>query len=58
MKRKATEKDVSTPADISGATIGMLTSGIKNKVARSEAYDKLKRIKKVCTATTQAAQVH
>lgn len=30
-----------------GATVGMLTSGIKNKLARSEAYAKLKKIKDV-----------
>ena len=30
-----------------GATIGMLTSHIKNKIARSEAYQHLKKIKKV-----------
>ena len=33
--------------DGTGATIGMLTSGIKNKIARSEAYAKLKKIKDV-----------
>lgn len=31
------------------ATVGMLTSGIKNKIVRSEAYTRLKKAKKVCT---------
>lgn len=32
----------------SGPTVGQLTSGIKNKIARSEAYTRLKKAKKVC----------
>lgn len=35
-------------AEGQGPTIGMLTSHIKNKIARSEAYGQLKKIKKVC----------
>lgn len=31
------------------ATVGMLTSNIKNKIVRSEAYTRLKKAKKVCT---------
>lgn len=29
------------------ATVGMLTSNIKNKIVRAEAYDRLKKAKKV-----------
>jgi Na+/glutamate symporter len=31
------------------ATVGMLTSGIKNKIVRSEAYARLKKAKKART---------
>ena len=48
MKRKVTERDVSTAGSSEGATVGQLTSHIKNKLARSEVYGKLKHIKKVC----------
>jgi hypothetical protein len=50
MKRKVTEKDAAPAAKGPAPTIGMLTSGIRNKVARSEAYGKLKHIKKVLAA--------
>lgn len=39
------KKAADAAASGEGATIGMLTSGIRNKVARSEAYQKLKKIK-------------
>jgi hypothetical protein len=48
-----------TDATKSGATVSKLTSHIKNKVARSEAYNKLKLIKKVApTFCTTVAFVH
>jgi hypothetical protein len=50
-KRKIAEsvrKKAEGAGDIKdGATISKLTSHIKNKVARSEAYNKLKQLKKV-----------
>lgn len=42
LKRSRVAKD-------SPASIGQLTSAIKNKQARSEAYSKLKHLKQVCT---------
>lgn len=38
--------DVAAGSD-SGPTVGQLTSGIRNKIARSEAYNRLKKAKKV-----------
>lgn len=34
------------------ATVGMLTSSIKNKIVRSEAYTRLKKAKKVCASVS------
>lgn len=40
------------------ATIGMQTSSIKNKQARSEMYAKLKHKQKVCLNPTRVCSVH
>ena len=41
-----------TAGTASGSTVGQLTSGIKNKIARSEAYHRLKKAKKVRLITS------